>query len=82
MKSAEIFVEMINRIDPLKSKGGFGMGFFRIWGFLSQVLGIFQNLGIFIPGIGNFLKSGDFYPRGFGIFMPDIGDFYPPLPTK
>ena len=48
-----------------------------------------KNLGIFIPGIGDFLKSGDFYPgdRGFfeilGFLSPGIGDcfksgdFYP-----
>ena len=39
-------------------------------------------MGIFIPGIGDFFKSGDFYPRGLGIFKiwgylsPGIGDFW------
>ena len=34
-----------------------------------------KNLGIFLPGIGDLFKSGDFYPRGWGFFKS--GDFYP-----
>ena len=46
---------------------------FKIWGFLSQ--------GFFSPGFGDFLKSGDFYPRDWGFlspgyFSPGIGDFF------
>ena len=55
-----------------------------MWGFLSQGLGIFSNVGIlipgiFLPGIGDFLKPRNFYPRGseisenLGIFVPEIG---------
>ena len=37
---------------------------FKIWGFLSR------GLGIFIPGIGDFFKPGDFYRRDWGSFKP------------
>ena len=48
-----------------------------------------QNLEISIPGIRDFLKSGDFYPRDWGFFkiwgfislgigdFRKSGDFYP-----
>ena len=42
---------------------------------------MFLNRGIFIPGIGEFSKSEDFYPLGLRIFsnleifIPGIGDF-------
>ena len=39
-------------------------------------IGIIYNLGIFIRGIGDFLKSGDLYPRGLGIFE-NMGIFIP-----
>ena len=43
---------------------------------------VFSNFGSFIPGIGDFSKSGKFYPGdwGFfeiwGFFSPGIGDFF------
>ena len=43
-------------------RGGFGMEFFEIWEFISR------GFGIFIPGIGDFLKSGNFYPGDCGFF--------------
>ena len=45
------------------------------------ITGIDPNLGIFIPGIRDFLKSGYFYPRDWGFFKIwgfislGIGDF-------
>ena len=39
-----------------------------------KISGILKNLGIFIPGIGDFLKFEDFNP-GIGDFIPGIGDF-------
>ena len=65
--------------------------FFKIWGYLYRGLGISHNLGIFIPGIEDFLRSGDlgFLSRGLGIFQNlgifilgiedflKFGDFYP-----
>lgn len=63
-------------------------GFVKSWDFypgnkrfLSLELRIFQNLGIFISGIGHFIKSEDYRSRGLqifqnvGIFMPGIGNF-------
>ena len=49
-------------------------GCVKIWGFLPRGLGIFSYLDIFIPGIGDFFKSGEFYPRdfwGWGFFSWD-----------
>ena len=49
-------------------------GFLKIWG-----LGIFKIWGFQSPGIRDFWKSGDFYPRYFreipGIIAKFIGDF-------
>ena len=39
------------------------MGFFKLWGFFPRGLGIFSNMVIFIPGIG------DFFLRGLGTFF-------------
>ena len=60
-------------------------GFFQIWAFLSLESGIFLNMGIFIPGIQDFFKSGDFHreffkiwgflSRRLGIFS-NLGIFY------
>ena len=36
---------------------------------------LFRGLGIFIPGIGDFLKSWDFYPGDLGFLKS--GDFFP-----
>ena len=36
---------------------------------------LFRESGIFIPGIGDFLKSWDFYPGDLGFFKS--GDFFP-----
>ena len=57
--------------------GFFGDGDFSFWDRSknSRALGIFSNLGIFIPGIGDFLKSCDFYPRDWGYFQT-WGFFY------
>ena len=75
---------------PKNKDLGFEMGFLGIPNLKSSSrgLGIYSNLGIFIPGIGDlfkprdffpgigdFLKSGDFYRRGLGIFIPGIGIF-------
>ena len=57
-----------------------GWGFSKIWRFifprfLSPGIRVFENLGIFIPEIGYFLKFWDINARGSGIFIPEIGDF-------
>ena len=57
-----------------------GWGFSKIWRFifprfLSPGIRVFENLGIFIPEIGYFLKFWDINARGSGIFIPEIWDF-------
>ena len=34
-------------------------------------------MGFLSPGIGDFFKSGDFYPGHWGFLFPGIVDFYP-----
>ena len=63
--SIQIVVAKISLRNDLydRTRGGFG-------------LGIFGNLGIFIPGIGDFSKSGDLYPPGLGV-IENLGFFVP-----
>ena len=45
--------------------------FFKIWGFISRAFGLFENLGIFIPRIGDFLS-----PKILGRNVLGIGIFW------
>ena len=58
--------------------GFLGMGIFH-FGLDQKIPG---DLGFLSPGIGDFQKFGNLYPRGLGIcenlgiFIPGIGDFF------
>ena len=65
----ELFELIIYKLDLINQRW--------LWGRrLSREFEIFENFGIYLPGIRDFFKSGDFYPRGLGIFE-NLGIFLP-----